>query len=127
MVPRGTGSFPPTSSGRLYLYSFSLSNAFTQRALPPVSLVSNPQQCASGVIAQLGPEEHVFGEEEHLAVAAEAEVGDAALDLDLADQHAAAVPDVDAVAAARVHVAVHVALDAVRDTRVRVGEDPPVR
>ncbi|KDN60523.1 hypothetical protein CSUB01_10539 [Colletotrichum sublineola] len=89
-------------------------------------LASDAQQCPLSLVRQLGPPEAVLIQDEDLAVAPEAEVGSAPLDKDLAQQDAAGRPDVDAVAAAAVHVAVHVALDTVRDARVRHAEEPPV-
>ena len=91
------------------------------------TFISDPQECASGLGIELHAPELVFPKDEDLAVAAEAEVGDPALDLDLADEHPATAPDVDAVAAAGVDVAEDVALDPVGGARVRVGEDALVR
>lgn len=62
----------------------------------------------------------------YLAVAAKAKARTPSLDEDLADQHPSAVPHMDAVAAAGVDVAQHVALDAVRGARIGVGEHAPV-
>lgn len=69
----------------------------------------------------------MLGKAPHLAVAAETEIGAAAVNLDLAHQHAAAVPDIDPVAAAGIDVAEDVAFDAVGRARVGVGEHAPVR
>lgn len=95
-------------------------------ASPPLAHGSNPQQRASRLIPQLHAPQLVFGQTPYLAVAAEAEADASPLDADLADQHPAAVPHVDAVAAGGVHVAQHVAVDAVRGARVGVGEHAPV-
>lgn len=86
----------------------------------------NPQQRAPRLRPQLHPPQPLLPETPHLAVPAEAKVRAPALDLDLADQHAPAVPDVDAIAAGGVDVAEDVRLDAVRGAGVGVGEDAPV-
>lgn len=62
----------------------------------------------------------------HLAVPAKAKAGASAIDEDLADQHAAAVPHINPIPAGGVDVAHHVALNAVRGARVGVGEQAPV-
>lgn len=61
-----------------------------------------------------------------LSVPAETEIGTAAFELDLADQHAARVPDIDTVTTSTVHVAEHVAFDPVRRSGVCVSEDAAV-
>ena len=63
----------------------------------------------------------------HFAIAAEAEIGATAFNLNLTHQHTAIVPDVDAITASRIHVAEDVTFDAVGRTGVGVGEDAPVR
>lgn len=78
------------------------------------------------MIPQLRPKQHMRRKHKDLAIPAEAEIRHPALDLYLADQHAAAIPHVDAVAAARIHVPKDIALDPVRRARVCVCEDAPV-
>lgn len=62
----------------------------------------------------------------HFSIPTETEVGDAALDQDLADQRAATIPDVDSISTAGIHIAIHVTLDAVRHAGISVCEYPPV-
>lgn len=59
----------------------------------------------------------------NLPVPAEAEIGAAILDLDLADQHPAPVPHIDPVPARGVQVAEDIALQTVRGARVGIAED----
>lgn len=68
----------------------------------------------------------MLGKTPDLAIPAKAEAGASALDEDLAEQHSPAIPHIDAIAAAGVDVAEHIALDAVRGARVGVGEHAPV-
>ena len=64
----------------------------------------------------------MFPKTPHLPIPPETEIRTPALDLNLAHQHAASIPHVDAVSAPAVHVAKHIALDPVRRARVRVRE-----
>lgn len=73
-----------------------------------------------------GPPQPVLVEDEEHAAAAEAEIGGAAGHEDAAEEHAAGGPDVDAVAAAAVDVAVRVALYAVGDAGLGKGEEAAV-
>ena len=66
----------------------------------------------------------MFSETPHFPVPAKAEIRAPALDRNLTNQHAPAVPNVDAVPAPAVHVPKHIALDPVRRTVVRVSEQP---
>lgn len=69
----------------------------------------------------------MFGKRPQLAVATKAEVGTSALDLDLTDQHASTIPNIDAVAASGVDVSKNITLDPIRHSCVGVGEDAAVR
>ena len=98
-----------------------------QSTLPkPPRSFSNTQQSSFCFIGEFRDVEFVLPKDVYMAVATEAEVGAAPVDLDLADQHPAAVPDVDPVAAAAVHVAMDVALDPIGGPGIDVGEDTPV-
>lgn len=65
-------------------------------------------------------------QQKDFAGATEAEVGHAAPDQDPAEQNTARGPNIEAIAAAAVDVAIHVDLDAIRDSRVGKGEKPAV-
>ena len=59
----------------------------------------------------------------NLPVPAETEIVAAILDLDLADQHAASVPHIDAIPARGVQIAKDIALQTVGGARVGIAED----
>ena len=84
------------------------------------------QQCSSGVIAQFDPEQLVLGKCPNFAITTEAKIGTPAFDLDLANQHASAVPNIDTVAATRVDVPEDITFDAVGHSRIGVGEDSTI-
>lgn len=104
---------PPPHTKEIYILLFLFSPSHAQQRPP-------------GLIPQLHPPQLMFAKTPHLAVAAEAEIRTPAFNQDLAHQHAPAVPHVDAVPAPGVHVAVHIAFDAVRRARVRVCKDPSI-
>lgn len=81
-----------------------------------LSLRNPPARVERGV-EQLG-----LGADDHPAVARKLEVGAARAQVDLADELARGVPDLDAVAAARVDVAVGVGVHAVWCARVHKGK-----
>ena len=88
--------------------------------------VSNRQLSTLGIISQFDSPKLMLGKTPHLAITTKAEIRTAALDLDFANQHAAAIPDVDPVSTPGVYIPEHVAFDPVRGSRIRVGKHPPV-
>lgn len=78
------------------------------------------------MISQLRPPEHMLRKHKDLASPPEAEIRDPALDLDLANQHPAAIPHVDPVSTASVYVAKDIAFHTVRRSSICVREDPSI-
>jgi len=93
---------------------------------PPKTKNLNSQQRPPRLIPQLHPPKLLLPKTPHLAIPSKAEIRTPALNQHFPNQHAAAVPDINAVAATAVHVAKDVALDAIGRAVVGVREDAAV-
>lgn len=90
------------------------------------SVSLDAQQCTLGGSIQLRPPQPVFVENENFALFSKTEVRCASFHQDLAQKHSSRRPDIDAITTAAVHIAIHVALDAVREPIVRHGKQSSV-